>query len=69
MHTHQFILAFNSVSWYTECTMLHVHVLVHTYTYSASDINYAVHRMEQESEIERLRKQQATMPHRSVKTT
>ena len=54
---------------------LHVPVLryiVRTcmYAYSAGDTNsYAVHWMEQDSESERLRKRQATTPHRHVKTS
>ena len=41
-----------------------------TYAYSAGDTNsYAVHGMEQDSESERLRKRQATTPHRPVKTS
>ena len=47
-----------------------VSVRTYTYAYSAGDTNsYAVHGMEQDSESERLRKRQATMPHRPVKTS
>ena len=61
--------------FHSQRATLHVPVLRYTvrtctYAYSAGDINsYAVLGMEQDSEMERLRKRQATMPHRPVKTS
>ena len=61
--------------FHSQRATLHVPVLRYTvptctYTYSAGDTNsYAVHGMEQDSEIKRLRKRQATTPHRPVKTS
>ena len=57
--------------FHSQRATLHVPVLRYTYTctyaYSAGDTNsYGVHGMEQDSEIERLRKRQATTPHRPV---
>ena len=50
-------------------TLYRTYIRLHTYVYSTGDNSYAVHGMEQDSEIKRLRKQQATTPHRPVKTS